>query len=163
MTGTDMDWEIGNYNQPLAFTENASNNATGAAINSAGLLTQALGSEIILRDDRIDKNDDFVRGMMAWNILNPVLYAVDYWFIHSTNKENGNGYQGDLQGVEYYSDEPTAQGFAISMSLIAVYQGYRFLKTQSWAPDWLKNKSHSLSLSPLPQQRGLAVTYDYAF
>lgn len=67
LTDTDMNWEIGNYNQPFAFTENASSNGKGVAINSVGLLSQATGGEIILQDDRIDKNDYFIRGMMAWH------------------------------------------------------------------------------------------------
>jgi hypothetical protein len=92
LTDTDMNWEIGNYNQPFAFTENASSDGKGVAINSAGLLSQAIGGEIILRDDRIDKNDYFIRGMMAWNIVNPIMYALDYWFIHRTNRQNGNTY-----------------------------------------------------------------------
>ena len=91
-----MEWEVGNYNQPIAFTENASSDTKGLAVNSAGLIAQAIGSEIILRSDRIDKKNSFVRGMMAWNILNPILYALDYWFIGISNKKNGNFYQGDL-------------------------------------------------------------------
>jgi hypothetical protein len=162
MTNTDMEWEVGNYNQPLAFTEHASSDSKGAAINSAGLISQAMGSELILQTDRVDKNDHFVRGMMAWNILNPMLYALDYWYFHSTNKDNGNSYQGDLQGVEHYTNEETAQGFAISMSLIAVYQGYRFLKTQSWAPEWLKSERHTVNLGPTPSG-GLAITYKLDF
>ena len=150
LTDTDMDWEIGNYNQPLAFTEHAGSDENGAAINSAGLLCQAVGGEIILQADRIDKNDDFVRGMMAWNIVNPISYALDYWFIRRTNQRNGNTYQGDIEGVEYYTNEPTAHGFALSMAAIAAFQGYRFLKTQSWAPDWLKGKSYSVNFGALP-------------
>ncbi len=162
LTGTDMDWEIGTYNQPLGFTEHASSDAKGAAISSAGLLSQAVGGEIVLQADRIDKNDDFVRGMMAWNILNPISYALDYWFIRRTNQRNGNTYQGDIEGTEYYTNEPTAHGFALSMAAIAALQGYRFLKTQSWAPDWLKGKSHSINLGALPSG-DLAIAYKLYF
>jgi len=162
LTDTDMDWGLGNYNQPLAFTEHASNDTKGAAINSAGLLSQAIGSEIILQVDSIDKNDDFVRGMMAWNIVNPILYALDYWFFHISNQENGNGYQGDIQGIEYYTNEPTAHGFALSMAAIAAFQGYRFLKTQSWAPDWVKGKTHSFNFAPQPSG-GFFITYRFTF
>ncbi|MGD0627665.1 MAG: hypothetical protein ABSB32_23565 [Thermodesulfobacteriota bacterium] len=150
LTNTDLHWETGTLNQPIAFTENANTDSKGFAINSAGLISQAVGGEIILQADRIDKNDAFVRGMMTWNILNPVLYSLDYWIFHSTNKINGNSYQGDLAGIERYSNKATADGFALSMSAIAVFQGYRFLKTQSWAPDWLKENSRSMSLAPLP-------------
>jgi len=162
LTGTDLDWEIGNYNQPIAFTEHASSGAKGVAINSAGLVSQTIGSEIILQSDKIDKNDEFVRGMMAWNIMNPISYALDYWFIHRSNKKNGNTYQGDIQGIEYYTNEPTAHGFALSMASIAVLQGYRFLKTQSWAPDWFKSRSYTVNFGPLACG-GLVMTYKVAF
>jgi hypothetical protein len=161
LTDTEMDWGIGNYNQPLGFTERARNDSRGTAVYSAGLLSQAIGSEIILQADSIDKNDPFVRGMMAWNILNPISYAVDYWLIHRTNKQNGSSYQGDLQGIEHYQDESTADIFAASMVAIAAFQGYRFLKTQSWAPEWVKDESH-VDLKPL-SSGGVALTYNYSF
>jgi len=135
---TDLDWEVGTYNQPIGFTEHADSDSKGLAINSAGLIAQVLGSETILQVDSIDKNDAFVRGMMAWNIINPILYAADYWFIRKTNqKTNNGGYQGDIQGIEYYSNESKANTFAICMVAAATFQGYRFIKTQPWAPDWL--------------------------
>ena len=162
VTNTDTTWEAGTASQPIAFTENANTDSKGWAINSAGLISQAAGAEIILQVDRIDKNDAFVRGMMTWNILNPILYSLDYWVFHSTNKINGNNYQGDLAGIERYSNRATADGFALSMSAIAVFQGYRFLKTQSWAPDWLKDNSRSLSLAPLPSG-GFIVGYKFDF
>jgi len=162
LTNTDMHWETGTLNQPIAFTENANTYSKGFAINSAGLLSQAAGSEIILQVDRIDKNDAFVRGMMTWNILNPILYSLDYWVFHSTNKINGNSYQGDLAGIEHYSNKATADGFALAMSAIAVSQGYRFLKTQSWAPDWLKDESRRMSLAPLPSG-GFIIGFKFDF
>ena len=82
MTGTDLDWELGNYNQPLSFTEHAKNDTDGVIVNSAVLVSQAIGSEIILQVDRINKNDNFVRGMMIWNILNPIFYAKCICRIH---------------------------------------------------------------------------------
>ena len=162
LTNTDMTWEAGTLNQPIAFTENANTDSKGLAINSAGLISQAVGGEIILQTDRIDKNGAFVRGMMTWNILNPILYSLDYWVFHSTNKINGNSYQGDLAGIERYSNKATADGFALSMSAIAVFQGYRFLKTQSWAPEWLKDPSRSMSLAPL-HSGGFIVGYKFEF
>jgi hypothetical protein len=108
------------------------------------LVAQVASSEVILDVDRIDKNDAFVRGMMAWNIFNPIMYALDYWFIHKTNDKNGDSYQGDLQGIEHYSSERTANIFAGAMVAIATVQGYRFLKTQSWAPEWIKDNTQNL-------------------
>jgi hypothetical protein len=162
LTGVDLHWEIGTVDQPLAFSYSTDNNWKGFAINSAGFISQAAGAEIILQVDEINKNDAFVRGMMAWDILNPILYSLDYWFIHSTNKKNDGNIQGDLEGIEHYTNKATADAFALSMSAIAVFQGYRFLKTQSWAPNWLKENSHSLSLAPLPSG-GVIIGYEFAF
>lgn len=161
-TGTDIDWELGNYNQPIAFTEEADSDTDGFIVNASGLATQAIGAEIILQVDSIDKNDEFVRGMMYWNILNPIFYALDYWFIHHTNSTNGDSYQGDLQGIEHYSDEKTANIFAASMVAIAGIQGYRFLKTQDWAADWFKDEAHNLSFAPTPSG-GFSFSYTIHF
>ena len=162
ITNTDMDWRRGDINQPMQFTEDADSDAKGAAINAAGLITQAIGGEVILRVDKIDKNDPFMRGMMAWNILNPILYAMDYWFFHKTNSNDGDSYRGDLAGVERYTSTPTAHGFALCMAGIAAFQANRFLQTQSWAPDWLKTKSHHVNFRPLPSG-GMAATYSIPF
>ncbi len=162
LTGTHLDWEIGTYNQPMGFTEDCSSDAKGFAVDSAGLLGQLLTSEVILQTDAINKNDAFVRGMMAWNIANPIIYAFDYWFIRISNKQNGRGYQGDLEGVEHYSTKSTANVFTLSMVAIAAFQGYRFLKTQSWAPHWLKQGACGIDLEAIPSG-GLAMTYSITF
>lgn len=161
-TDTSLSWETGNYNQPLAFTENAKSDAKGLALYSAGFISQAVGAEVILQCDRIDKNDAYVRGMIAWDIINPISYALDYWFIRRSNRTYGNRYQGDLQGIEHYSDKTTANLFAITISGIAAYQGYRFLKTQTWAPDWLKSETNKVGLVPL-SGGGLMMTYHFKF
>ena len=148
LTDTDLEWGIGTYNQPLGFTESAQHNGDGMLVHSAGLLTQVLSSEVILRSDSIDKNDSFVRGMMVWNIINPIIYSLDYWFIKRTNKEEGLHYQGDLKGLEHYSNETTANGYATIMTGLAIYQGYRFLRMQKWAPDWIASDSARLNFQP---------------
>lgn len=150
ITGTSLDWKVGSFNQPIEFSENAKDDSDGLAVYSAGLVAQVVSSEVILEVDRIDKNDAFVRGMMAWNIINPIMYALDYWFIHNTNNKNGDSYQGDLQGIEHYSSERTANIFAGGMVALATFQGYRFLKTQSWAPEWIKDKTQNLQFSHTP-------------
>jgi hypothetical protein len=150
ITGTSLDWKAGTFNQPIEFSENAKNDSDGVIVYSAGLVAQVASSEVILDVDRIDKNDAFVRGMMAWNIFNPIMYALDYWFIHKTNDKNGDSYQGDLQGIEHYSSERTANIFAGAMVAIATVQGYRFLKTQSWAPEWIKDNTQNLHFVNTP-------------
>ncbi|MHC4639493.1 MAG: hypothetical protein ACYTBV_18655 [Planctomycetota bacterium] len=162
LTGTDMEWEWGNINQPFEFTENADSDTDGLIVNSAGFITQAAAAEIILRYDKIDKNDAFVRGIMTWSILNPIFYSIDYWFIQETNNKDGGNYEGDLQGIEHYSDESKANLFAIGIVAIAASQGYRFLKTQTWAPDWISDNSHDLNFVPLGSG-GFAMTYKIPF
>jgi hypothetical protein len=162
VTDTPMTWKLGTYNQPLGFTENAESDAKGVALYSAGIISQAITAEVILQTDKADKNDAFLRGLMTWNILNPVLYSLDYWIFHVSNKKNGNSYQGDISGIEHYSNNATANGYAISMTAIAFYQGYRFLQTQSWAPDWLKTEKNKLILAPLPSG-GFVAAYQFSF
>jgi hypothetical protein len=162
LTGTDMDWRWGNFNQPLEFTEHASSDDKGLAINLAGLASQAITSEAILQMNSVDKNGSFVRGMMVWNILNPLSYSLDYWFFHRTNKDKKTTYRGDIQGAEYYANEPIAQGFAASMTAIALCQGYRFLKTQLWAPEWLKSPYHDLDIRFL-DAGGVSIIYHFRF
>ena len=161
-TNTDLTWKFGNYNQPLAFETKASSDAKGLALFSSGLIAQLISSEIILDVDSIDKNDAYVRGMMAWNILNPIFYALDYWVFRISNQQNSNSYQGDLEGIEHYSNERTAQAFAIGITAIAAFQGYRFLKTQDWAPDWLKAAPDNVNVLPL-RSGGAMLTYELRF
>jgi len=162
VTDTSINWEAGNYNQPIAFTTGEMNTSRGFAVYSAGLIAQVATAEIILDVDRIDKNDAFVRGMMAWNIVNPILYALDYWVIRRSNKENDGTFQGDIEGVEHYSGEAAANTFAASMAAIAVFQGYRFLKTQDWAPDWVKSEKHTMTMAPCPSG-GFVLAYEFRF
>lgn len=162
LTGTHLNWETGTYNQPIGFTDHANSDAKGVAIYSAGLISQAMSGEIILDVDKINKNDAFVRGMMTWNILNPILYSLDYWLFHISNQKNGSKYQGDLTGIEHYSNASVANGFALSMSAIAVFQGYRFLNAQTWAPDWLKSNFNNVGLSPI-RSGGFMLTFKCAF
>lgn len=161
-TDTHLDWEIGTYNQPLGYTESADSDDKGLAVNSAGLIFQLIGSEVILYSDKIDKNDDFVRGMMAWNIINPILYSLDYWFIRRTNQHQSNKYRGDIEGVEYYSNRRTANIYAFSIAALASFQGYRYLKTQRWAPEWIKGEAHTVNFTPMPSG-GFALMYEYRF
>jgi hypothetical protein len=162
LTGTDLDWGVGTYNQPLGFRENADNDTAGMLVHAAGLTTQILSSEVILQSDSIDKNDSMVRGMMAWNILNPIIYTLDYWVLRRTNQEHGNCYQGDLEGFEHYTDDGSATLFAATMAGLAVFQGYRFMETQTWAPAWMKQKAFQLTYQ-LREDQGFQMTVQIDF
>lgn len=159
VTGTSMTWKAGDVNQPIQFTENSTSNSKGWAINSAGLLAQMATSEFILFNDKIDKNGSYVRGMMFWNIVNPLAYAIDYWFINKTNTIDGNTYTGDLKGIEFYSNKTTADIFTGTMVAIVAFEAYRFAKTQSWAPEWLKDKGEAEHLGLVPLASGGALLF----
>ena len=97
----------------------------------------------------IETKDDTARKaarLLGWNIINPIVYCLDYWVFKKTNQEDGNYYQGDVKGLEHYSDEKTANGFAVLMTGLAIYQEYRFVKTQNWAPAWINNQKVELDL-----------------
>lgn len=161
----DLEWHTGDYNQPLAFTlkkEGGGSDSDRASFYSSGLISQIVGSEIILRSKKIDKNSAYVRGMMAWNILNPILYSLDYWFIGYANKELENRFQGDIEGVEHYSSDSTANVFAIAMAGLALYQGNRYLKTQPWASNWFEGESHNFSFRLQPSG-GIGLNYKLWF
>lgn len=134
-TGTDLDWGIGTYNQPLGFEEHDDKGHSGAIVNASGLLTQLLVSDYILSTDSVDLRDSYTRGVMAWNIINPILYALDYWVIRRTNRiEGGRGgeYRGDLAGVEYHLGRDWGNGLSAFVSVMAIYQGCEFVKRQGW-------------------------------
>lgn len=149
ITGTDLQWESGTYNQPLGFTEDADSDTNGAILHGAGLAGQALCGEVILALDSVDKTNPIVRGMMFWNIANPIIYAVDYWFLHSSNRMDDDGYQGDLAGIEHYAGRGTANTFAAATATLALWQGYRFWKAQERAPAAV-HQGLRFSLAPSP-------------
>jgi len=147
LNNIDLDWQAGTYDQLLAFRVNGDiSDSDGVPLHSSGLISQIVGSEIILRSEKIDKNSAYVRGIMVWNIINPILYSLDYWFIRRSNKEVGNQFQGDIEGVENHSSDSTANRFAIVMAGLAVYQGSHYLKTQ----DWFKEDLRSFSFGVQP-------------
>jgi len=154
LTGTDLHWESGTYNQPLGFTEDADRDSDGAVLHGAGLVGQALCGEVILAMDGIDKTSNFVRGIMLWNVVNPVIYAVDYWFLHSSNRIDEDGYQGDLAGVEHYAGEDAANTFAAATAALALWQGYRFWRAQDKAPT---TASGNIQLGIVPTSKGGAM------
>lgn len=162
LTGTDIDWGLGTYNQPLGFEEDADSDTNGMIVHASGLLTQVAVSEIILQSESIDNNSNLVRGMMFWNIINPIVYALDYWFIRRTNKESDTTYQGDIEGFENYSDDTSANIFAAGMFAVAAFQGYRYIKSQNWAPEWMRRDDVRLNLQT-SGRKGMALLVEIDF
>lgn len=142
-----------------AGTENAQSNPNETNVNSAGLTSQAVTSEVILDADKIGKGDAFFRGIMA---CNPIFYFLDFGTIRVTSEEIGKSYQGNLNGIEHYSRESAANTFTAGMVAIAAFRGYRFLKTQTWTPEWLKSEFHDMKISPQPSG-GFVMSFEYRF
>lgn len=159
LTGTDLDWHIDKTGMHCSKREPVHDD-TGLAISAAGLITQAIAGELILRSD-VDKDDNFWRGMMFWNIWRPIHYALDYWIFHDTNKIGDWGYQGDIAGIEYCSSKSIANGFSVAICAIAASQGYRFIKTQSWAPAWIRESPVEVAAYPVRSGGGLVCKIDF--
>jgi hypothetical protein len=140
-------------------TENTQNNANEPAVNSAGFISPAVTPEVILDSEKIDKSDVVFGGLMAWN---PISYDFDYWAVRLTNEATGKTYLGDINGNGRYSRESNGNMFAASLAAIAAFQGYHFLKTQIWAPEWLKSEFLDLKISPQPMS-GFVMRFEYRF
>ncbi len=162
VTNTRMDWRLGTYNQILGYSEYSRNSNDALAINSAGLIVQAISTEVILRSSKIDKNSDFTRGLLAYNIFNTFSYVLDYYIIRRTNQRNGIYYQGDLEGIKKFSNATTVNLFALALTAVSIFQGYRFLKSQTFAPDWLTGKKRGLTYNLQPSG-GLLITCTQRF
>lgn len=153
ITDTDIEERWFENGQIVLLYMNTKSDSDGLYINSAGLIAQAMCSEIIL-DTKLDKENPFVQGMMFWNILNPIMYAADYWWIHRSHYIDENGFQGDLHGIEYYSDKKTANIFAGTMVLLALWHGYRFYSEENVM---FKN----FNIAPIRQGVELKIIYKF--
>lgn len=152
VTDTDIEARWFEGNQIVLLYMEPESDGDGLYITSAGLVAQAMCSEVIL-DTKANKENSFIQGMMFWNVLNPIMYAADYWWIHRTNKIENNQFQGDLAGIEYYSDKKTANIFAGTMILLAAWHGYRFYhKEDTW-----------YNFAPIPVKDGAGLQFTCKF
>jgi len=142
-----------------AVTEYAQGNSKKIDADSAGLISHVVNPEVIPDVNKIDKNNALINRIMAWK---PILYALDHWVIPLANKEEVKTCQGNLEGIKHYSSESSANAFAVGIAAIATFQGYRLIKTQTWAPEWLKSEFHDLKISPHPSG-GFVFSFDMRF
>jgi len=149
-TNTNIKTEFFTNHQIISLYANPKSDSDGLYICSAGLVAQAMCSEVILVT-KANKESPFIQGMMFWNVLNPIMYAADYWWICRTNKIEHNQFQGDLSGVEYYSDKKTANIFAGTMVLLALWHGYRFYHKESV----------KFNIVPVKNSVGLQFTFNF--
>lgn len=159
ITDTGLGWHV-DAKGIYCTKENHVHDDTGLAISSAGLITQAIAGELILWSD-VKKDDSFWRGMMFWNIFRPISYALDYWIFKDTNKLSDRGYRGDIAGTEYHASKDVANAFSIAICVVAASQGYRFLRTQSWAPNWIRESPVEVSAYSVRSGGGLVCKINF--
>lgn len=89
-----------------------------AVIGSAGLLVDAIGQNIILGVDAIPKDNSFVLGVLAWEILNPITYTL-------RNEFSSDGH-GDLRELRQAGiDTGLVEVGLVANSLVSLYRLYK--------------------------------------
>lgn len=153
-TGTNMDWKFndGRDSSIISFREYSKNDLTGLFVDSAGIITELAVTEYILRSKTINKTDPFIKGMVFWNTANPIIYALDYWFIHKINRTDGGVFLGDIKGIEYHSNSEFANIFAAASAAIAINQIYRYIKSEN-----------GIRANLLPTKKGVGLSISIPF
>ena len=59
-------------------------------------------------------------------------------------------------------NKTVANAFALTTVGIAAFQGYRFSKTQTWAPEWIKSNSFAINFTPMSSV-GLRFELNFTF
>ena len=152
LTGTHIRWGVCRDGQLVGFRESrAASRWSGVGLYSAGLVAQEVTSEVILRS-HVDRSRPFVRGVMAWNVANPISYAANFWLFSG---------RGDLSGIANYSGRRTANLVAAGLVAVAVWQGVRFFGDASSLPKWMADGSVNLTASPCADgfSAGLTVAF----
>ncbi len=111
--GVHLDWQMKD-NQPTWFARSQDHEKL-RNIALGGTAAEIVSSEIIL-NTKISKDDAFVIGWLAWNIVNPILYVVRH--------ELGGGH-GDLKTIQENSvglNVRLVEGIKISHSLWTAYR-----------------------------------------
>lgn len=168
LTDTRLDWEAGTYGQPIAFKEHARGDSRGALVNASGLLAQLSVNRYLLGSDTVDREDYFIQGLIWWNLVNPIVYALDYWWLHNTNDIGTDGtYRGDIAGIERYKGKGTAHAFTACVAAAALFQAWEYMTQSDKVPVPLP-ESHSIvgsghSLDLQPVRSGIALMYTFKF
>jgi hypothetical protein len=141
VTDTPINWDS------MEYTITPKDNNGGAIVCAAGLTAQAASSEIIIRKNY---RGDFAAGMMLWNVINPILYASDYWIDFGYPKDQ---YGGDIRSIEAYSNHTTSNLFSIAIAGLAAFDAYRY---------WLGNNK-PVGAMIIPARNGAGLVYSRKF
>lgn len=151
ITGTRLTWETCTDNQLFEYIPPYDiSKGDGIALYSAGIIAQEISSEVILRAHV--RHTPLVRGIMAWNVANPIAYATSFWFL------NGHG---DLDGIRDCAGRKTANLVAAGMVAVAVWQGVRFFGEETWAPTWMTSGRVDMSAGPSIDGFRAAITVKF--
>lgn len=156
LTNTDMDWHLNNWRNPITYTEYADNPRDAALVHASGIVTSLTASEIILRSESIDKRRPYVMGMMFYNVVNPILYAIDYKLLNRWNYRDSDGCHGDLECIENYTGHTKGNVFAYGTAFIAAIQGWRYIDALTNNRDrWYLRDDMRLNLLPVRNGGGM--------
>ena len=86
---------------------------------SAGLGSQVLSTEIILNTKDIPKDNEYVIGMLTFNVVNALIYVATDGILYS------NDNHGDIEIMDKAGlDKDYVNTFLIVHSLYTIYRGY---------------------------------------
>jgi hypothetical protein len=144
-TNTAISWKS------MEYTIGPKEKSSGLIICASGLTAQQLSSEVIIR---VKWKNDYTDGMMIWNTVNPIAYSFGYWLSYGVNyKPDIGGFHGDTVGIEYYSNEETANVFSVAMVGLSLWNAYRY-----W---WADKKPVSVGFAPV--NGGASLIYSRKF
>lgn len=142
--GGRMEWRL----QDGSWRYYDSNKSHLRDVALGGTAAEMISSEIILRSERVPKDNAFILGWLVWNIANPLLYVARHELDIGSRENN------DLAAVEKTAGRTTlriVEGVKISH---AIFTAYRMWKS----PDDKKKEPPRLNYYVIPSAGGEGVT-----
>lgn len=117
VNGTPFKWQNGFGSTWV--TSNKTSDSERYELASAGLVSQVLSTEIILNTKDIPKDNEYVIGLLTFNVLNALLYVVSDGVI-SPHDNYGDIEMMDKAGL----DRDYVGTFLVVHSLYTIYRAY---------------------------------------
>lgn len=117
VNGTPFKWQNGFGSTWV--TSNKTSDRERYELGSAGLVSQVLSTEIILNTKKIPKDNDYVIGMLTFNIVNALLYVVSDGIL-SPDDNYGDIEMMDKAGL----NKDYVSAFLVVHSLYSIYRAY---------------------------------------
>ena len=117
VNGTSFKWQNGFGSTWV--TSNKTSNSERYELGSAGLVSQVLSTEVILNTKKIPKDNDYVIGMLTFNIVNALLYVVSDGIL------NPDDNYGDIEMMDKAGlKKEYVSAFLVVHSLYSIYRAY---------------------------------------